>query len=480
MILAYDIGTTFLKAALVSIDGKVLASAQVPIRMVETGDPERHECDANTWLSGITLATAQLGLREKGRIRGVVVSANGPTLVPVDDSGDPLDFAMSWMDRRSREEADIVAEFSDTPLDASFYLPKAFWIMRHKPDIYARTRFFLPCAEYVSFFLTGNAVRIIPTPLFKDFFWNEGAIPHLRMDPEKFPPFVDVGECLGTVRQEAEDTLGVPAGLPVIAGGPDYIMSVIGTACTQPGRTCDRAGTSEGVNLCWSAPVHDRKLLCFPHLVRGAFNVSAIISSSGSALEWAARTLGTDGAGIEALLDEAARAAPGAGRLLFLPFLSPERFPIWSPDIRGAFLGLTLEHGRKEMMRAVVESTGFAVRSVIAVMESNGCQVADLRVTGGLARLPLWCQARADITGRRVLLPEQVESDLVGNACVGFYGLDEFDSPADAAESLVRFQRIYQPNPAARAVYDDLYRLFMKACTELGDTFKDLSAGGDR
>ncbi len=478
MILAYDIGTTFLKAAVVSIGGKVLASAHVPIRMMETGDPERHECDANTWLSGIAVATAQLGLREKGRIRGVVVSANGPTLVPVDAEGEPLDFAMTWMDRRARTEADIVSEFSDTPLDASFYLPKAFWIMRNKPDIYERTRHFLPCAEYVSFFLTGNAVRILPTHMFKDFFWNEGAVPHLRMDPEKLPPFVDVGEVIGTVRAEAEETLGIPAGLPVIAGGPDFVMSILGTACTQPGRTCDRAGTSEGINLCWSAPVHDKRLLCFPHVVRGAFNVSAIISSSGAALEWAAHALGGGRADIGTLLREAAACPPGAGRLLFLPFLTPERFAIWDSHMRGAFLGLTLEHGKREMMRAVVESSGFTVRSVIEAMEENGCQVADLRVTGGLARLPLWCQARADITGKKVLLPEQEESDLVGNACVGFYGLEEFDSPSDAAEAIVRFQKTFYPNHTARQAYDELFVVFTRACTELDGTFRSLSAEG--
>jgi xylulokinase len=476
MILAYDIGTTFLKAAVVTIGGKVLASAQVPVRMVETNEPGRRECDPNTWLSGIAMVTAQLGLKEKGRIRAVVVSANGPTLVPVDADGDPLDFAMTWRDRRAQVEADLIAEFSDTPLDASFYLPKAFWIMRHKPEIYERTRHFLPCAEYVSFFLTGNAVRIVPTQMFRDFFWNEGAIPHLRMDQEKFPPFVDVGDLVGTVRTEAEEMLGIPAGVPVIAGGPDFIMSILGTAATQTGRTCDRAGTSEGINLCWPAPVHDRRLLCFPHVVSGSFNVSAIISSSGAALEWAARALGTGRGDMDALLKEAAVVPPGAGRLLFLPFLTAERFAVCNSHMRGAFLGLTLDHGKREMMRAVVESSGFTVRSVLGVMEEVGCHVADLRVTGGLARLPLWCQARADITGRKVLLPEQEESDLVGNACVGFYGLEEFDTPSDAAENLVRFQKVYHPNAAAKQAYDELFGVFTKACAELEGTFQRLTA----
>ncbi len=475
MILAYDIGTTNLKGALVSKEGNVLARAQVPVRMVPSRDPDLWECDSNTWLSGLALVTAQLGLREKGRIRAVVVSANGPTLVPVDAAGEPLDFAMMWMDRRAREEADLISEFSDTPLDASFYLPKAYWIMRHKPEIYERTRHFLPCAEYVSLFLTGNAVRIVPTQLFKDFFWNEAAIPRLHMDQDKFPPFAEIGELLGTVRAEAEETLGIPQGLPVIAGGPDFIMSILGTACIVPGRACDRAGTSEGINLCWSAPVHDRRLLCFPHIVRGAYNVSAMISSSGSALDWAARTLGHRHADVDSLVKEAQEAVPGARRLLFLPFLAPERFPLWDPDIRSAFLGLSLEHGKAEMMRAVVESTGFAVRTVVAAMEADGCQVTDLRVSGGLARLPLWCQTRADITGKKVLLPEQEDSDLVGNACVGFYGVEEFESPTEAAESLVRFRKTFHPDPGARQIYDELFALFAKACTELGDLFRGLS-----
>jgi xylulokinase len=477
MILAYDIGTTFLKGAVVSIGGRVLASAQVPVRMVETTDPERRECDPNTWLTGLAVVTAQLGLKDKGRIRGVVVSANGPTLVPVDAEGVPLDFAMTWMDRRADEEADVVAEFTDTPLDASFYLPKALWIMRHKPDIYKRTRWFLPCAEYVCQVLTGNAVRIIPTPMFRDFFWNDSAVPHLPLDADKLPPFVDIGDLIGTVRGEAEETLGVPAGLPVIAGGPDFVMSILGTAATQPGRVCDRAGTSEGINLCWPAPVHDRRLLCFPHVASGAFNVSAIISSSGAALDWAAHALGNGRAEIESLLKEAAASAPGAGRLLFLPFLVAERFGVWDPHLRGAFLGLTMGHGKREMVRAVVESSGYTVRTVLNIMGDVGCHAADLRVSGGLARLPLWCQARADITGTKVLLPEQEESDLVGNACVGFYGLEEFETPADAAESLVRFQKVYIPNPAAKDEYDELFEIFSAAVGELGDTFKRLAPG---
>ncbi len=472
--LAYDIGTSYLKGAVVTSSGKVVSRAQVPVRLREARDPAYRVSDPDDWLAGLAIVTAELGLREKGRIRGVVVSANGPTLLAVDAAGEPLDFAMTWMDRRAQAEADLIAEFSDTPLDASFYLPKALWIMRHKPDMYEKTRYFLACAEYICFFLCGNASRIIPTALFKEFFWNDEAITRVHLDAEKFPPYLEPGEIVGDVSERAQEAIGIPAGIPVIAGGPDYLMSILGTGAITAGRACDRAGTSEGINLCWSVPVHDRRLLCFPHVIRGAYNVSAMISSSGSALDWAVRTLCRRKADYEALWKDAQAAEPGARRLLFLPFLTTERFPVWDKRLTGAFLGLTLEHGRREMMRAVVESTGFAVRAIIAAMEGNGCSVTDLRVSGGQARHPLWCQVRADITGKNVLLPEQEDSDLVGNACIGFYGIEEYASLTGACEAMVRFQKTYMPNPDTMKLYGELYDVFSRSCAELGDTLQGL------
>ena len=193
---------------------------------------------------------------------------------------------------------------------------------------------------------------------------------------------MEPGEIIGTVTQRAEETLGVPAGIPVIAGGPDYLMSILGTAAVSGGRACDRAGTSEGINLCWSAPVRDTRLLCFPHIVRGNTMCRPCSHPPGWPSTGRRALLAGRASISRALWKEAQAAPPGARRLLFLPFLSTERFPLWDKRLKGAFLGLSLEHGRKEMMRAVVESTGFAVRGIIAAMEANGCKVTDIRASG--------------------------------------------------------------------------------------------------
>jgi xylulokinase len=467
VILAYDIGTTHLKAAVVDGSGTVIAASRVPIHAVENEDPRASEVLPDCWLSGIALATAQLRLHDRGRLSGVVVSAAGPSLLAVDEDGEALGPALTWMDRRSDGEAAEIAEFATSAVDASFYLPKALWLRRNRPDHYERCRWLLGCGEFIELFLTGSARRVIPTALFADFFWNEPVIPLVGLDPARFPPFVEPGEPLGVVREQAADALGIPAGLPVLAGGPDFLMSILGTAATQPGRTCDRIGTSEGVNLCSPRPIHDRRLLCFPHVVRGAYNVSAMLSSSGGSLAWASRALAGFDGDVDALLAAALEAEPGAGRLLFLPFLWPERFPIWDPGLGGAFVGLSHVHGPRQMARAVVESSGFAVRAAIEVMESLGAPVGDLRVTGGLARSAAWCQIRADVTGRRVLAPEQEEADLVGNACVGFYGLEQYDSLAEASESMVRFKPPVAPSEERRRLYDGMYETFRAACLAL-------------
>jgi xylulokinase len=127
------------------------------------------------------------------------------------------------------------------------------------------------------------------------------------------------------------------------------------------------------------------------------------------------------------------------------------------------------------MTRAVVESVGFAIRDVIEVMGENGLAPEELRVTGGQARSPLWNQIRADITGRRILVPEIMDSELLGGAIVALYALGRYPTLEAAAESLVRIGRTYTPQPELRTGYDALFRLYRRAYAGLKDVFSGLA-----
>jgi xylulokinase len=478
VILTFDIGTSALKGGVFDSAGGLLSRAEVPVHLSDGDDPLMHEADANNWVAGLSLVTAQLGLPKnsgEGKIKAVVVSGNGPTLVPVGAREEPLDFAMTWMDRRGVEEARIIAEATGRYVDPTFYLPKALWIYRNKPEVYRQTRYFCTCPEFIDLYLTGNACTVLPSEQFTPYIWTPETIEKLGMDPEKFPPFIRPGETVGAVRGEAEELLGIPAGTPVFAGGPDFVMTLLGTATVRPGRVCDRAGTSEGINLCAEGAVEDERLLCLPHIIEGYTNISGIISTSGKALSWFKAISGRSELDYESLFEDICQVPPGSRSLLFLPYLAGERAPLWDPYARGTFIGLTANHGRKEMTRAVVEAVGFAVRDVIEVMEENGLEIGELRVTGGQAKSPVWNQIKADITQRKILVPEVQDSELLGDACIGLFALGNYKSLAAASDSLVRIARSYTPASELGELYDRLFGLYRASYRGLKEVFSELA-----
>ena len=475
MVLAFDVGTTSLKGGVIGPGGEVLARAEAALKPLQNGEPLCHESDATSWLTALALVTAQLEPRRWPALEAVVVSGNGPTLVAADGQGQPLAYALTWMDRRAIEEAEAVSAACGAYVDPSFYLPKALWIARRRPELYERTAHFFACSEFIDFHLTGEACTILPAPEFSRYIWTGEMVRKMGLDARKFPPFIPTARVLGRVRRQAEETLGVPAGLPVVTGGPDFIMTLLGTATVRPGRVCERSGTSEGINLCSSTPLEDGRLLSLPHIIGGCWNISGMISTSGKALEWFKAATGRDGIDYETFLEDACQVPPGARRLLFLPYLSGERAPIWDPHARGAFLGLTLGHGRKEMTRAVLESVGFAVRDVVAVMEEKGLEVEDMRVTGGQARSPLWNQVKADITGKRILVAESLDAELIGAACVAYHALGRYAGLAEAAERMVRLRRVHEPDRALTGLYDELFGIYRAAYRGLRDVFQRLA-----
>ena len=476
MILTVDVGTSVLKAALFTVSGVLESRAEAPLSLVQDPDPIRHEIDAREWITALRLLTARLGISSATQLRGVVVSGNGPTFVPVAANGTPLTNAMTWMDRRGVEEARIVAETRGSPTDAAFYLPKALWVFRNQPAVYERTRFFLSCPEFVTFMLTGVAVTFLPTPQYtRSIMWDADAVRNLGMDPAKFPPFLAPGSLVGAVTAEGARVSGIPAGARVFAGAPDFIVSLLGTATVASGRACIRSGTSEGINLCSSTETTDKRLLCVNHIARGFYNVSGMISTTGKALEWFKNATDRGTASYESLFESIQSVPAGSNRLLFLPYLAGERAPIWDPRARGAFIGLTLNHGVKDMTRAVVESVAYAIRDVIEVMEEAGVSVNDLRITGSPARSPLWNQIKADVTGRRILMPAQSDSDLAGDACLALFGLGEFDSVAAASEAIVTMGAAFEPDSERGRVYDEMFGLYRESYAGLRSVFSKLS-----
>ena len=204
--------------------------------------------------------------------------------------------------------------------------------------------------------------------------------------------------------------------------------------------------------------------------------MSGGISGTGRAVSWFMGVEGLGAADHRGFFEAAASAPAGADKLLFLPYLAGERAPLWNPDARGAFVGLSLKHGRGEMARAVAESAGFAMRDVIGVMESLGASVDDLRVTGQPAGNAVWNQIKADIVRKPIRVPAFGEAELMGDLCFALAALGDCGSAAEAAERLVAFDRTFEPDASLGSLYDGLFGLYRESYSGLKSVFGGLAA----
>ena len=481
MILVFDIGTTTVKGALFSGKGELINSKSARVHLQSTDGAGRHEVNPDEWMRAMGTLCGSLLAAHGPAVEAITISGNGPTIVASDSNGRALRPAITWLDRRGLDEAAFVRERCGVFVDSSFYLPKVLWLKNNEPATYDNAAHFLSCSEYVAFRLTGEPVMVFPGEGLENLVWTERMIRELDLDEQKFPPFVGYGQRIGKVTADAAVSLGIPKGIPVFGGGPDFMMSILGTASVKPGKACDRAGTSEGVNVCTAKRVKDDKLLCYRHIVPEFWNVAGIISTSGKALEWYGESLLGGAFSYETLDRMASAAAPGSRRLIFLPYLSGERTPIWDPHARGVFLGLALHHNTGDLARAVLESTGYAIRDVLSLMGENGIIVDEMTVAGSPAKSDTWNQIKADITGKRILVPENLDSELVGDACMAMYRLGRYASPAEAATELVKIQKVIEPLQDNRRIYTELFEIYKETYNRLKPVFFHMAgkqAGG--
>jgi xylulokinase len=465
LILAIDIGTSTFKAAIFDMEGRCLKQAAIPTP-VSGG-----ELDSGVWLAAFEAAVPLLG--ELGGLEALVISGNGPTLVPVTGNPEfsggkfsvPAGKALLWLDRRAREESAKVSELAGAYVDPSFFVPKALWIKNQDAGLYEKTRHFLFAPEYLVFALTGEARTVIPSQGFERWYWDAGMLEALGLESSKFPPFAVPGECIGTVSGEAASRFGFSPGLKVFAGGPDFFVSILGTGVTAAGQVCGRSGSSEGINLCIKERISDNRLMSYGHPIKPLWNLSGIISTTGKAVAWARELLGMEGLPHESFYELAAKTRPGSQGLIFLPYLAGERAPLWDPAARGVFAGLGLDTGRAEMARAAAEGICFAIRDVVSVMEEAGAPARNLRVSGGPGVSGFLNQLKADVSGREVWSLAVRDAELPGNACTGAAALGKYGSAGEAAAALIKTGRVFHPDTAKGplyaecfARYRDLYR----------------------
>ena len=487
--LGIDVSTTATKAVLQDAEGTVKAVGSSEYRY-ETPHPLWSEQDPALWweATGVAIRTA---LEEAGA-DGAAVEAVGLTgqmhgLVALDARDEVLRPAILWNDQRTQAECDLIRELvgrerliATTGNDAltGFTAPKLLWLRRHEPEVWGSIAHVLLPKDLVRLRLTGEHAMdkadgsgtILFDLAARD--WSAEIVDVLGIERRWLPQTYEGPVVTGVITEAAAATTGLRPGTPVIAGGGDQAAAAVGVGSVAPGVWSLSLGTSGVLFATTEGPVVEAegRLHAFCHAVPDRWHLMGVMLSAAGSLRWYRDAFAPDVAFGE-LVEDAARAPAGSDGLLFLPYLTGERTPHPDPLARGAFVGLTVNHGRAHLTRAVLEGVAFGMRDMLGLMAAAGLpRASEIRATGGGIRSELWRQILADVLGAAIATTSTAEGAAQGAATLAAVGVGWFDTVEDACRALVRVDDRTEPSAAA-GTYERAYLRYHELYPALAPTF---------
>jgi xylulokinase len=497
LLLGIDIGTTAAKAALFSTDGRLQAVGQTEYALnhVRPGWVEQNPED---WWQAACIAIRQvLGSvpNSAEQVGGVAVSAQAPTLIALDRSGQAVRPALIWMDRRAEAEvaqineqlgAENVYRATGNRTDAFYVAPKLLWFKNHEPQLLKKTRKLVQINGYINFRLTSTySLDNVHAGLLqlRDYAtgeWSASLCELCGVGPTQFPEILPGHHIQGEVTREAAEATGLRPGTPVMVGTVDGAAAAIEAGAVDLGAAAEMTGTSTVLIMPNDGRVAESAFIAMPHAIPGLHLLLGAMVASGASLRWyrdqfglaevqAALTLKLDP--FDLLTQQAAQIKPGSEGLIFLPYMMGERAPLWHTNARGVFFGVSLTTQKAAFIRAILEGTAFALRHNVEVARKAGVKLTEIRSVGGGTRSTLWNQIKADVLGIPVLLPRASVGAPFGDAVLVGMGLGLYPNVSDALHEMVKLQTRYEPDTENHARYSQIYPIFRSIYEQLRDVF---------
>lgn len=507
-LLAIDQGTQSVRALIYDLAGNVVARAQVPVEPYFARQPGWAEQHPATYWGALCQACQALWGQpgvDRAALKGAAITTQRGTVVHLDARGEPLRPAITWLDRRRTPGLppvggawgllfrllglrETVAYFQ-TEAEAN-------WVRTHEPDVWASTHKLLLLSGYLIYRLTGRladstAAQVAYLPFDyrrarwappRDWKWL--AVPVRR---EMLPELARPAERLGAISAEAADETGIPPGLPLIAAATDKACEALGAGCFEAHMACLSYGTSASVIVTHPRYREVRPLIPpYPAAVPGAYTLEVQLYRGYWLVEWFKQQFGHPERALaserdtqpEALFDELVRAVPpGALGLTLQPYWSPG-LKVPGPEAKGAVIGFGEAHTRAHLYRALLEGVAYAMREGKEQIERRtGTPVRALRVAGGGSRSDAAMQLTADIFAMPAVRPHAADASALGAAIVAAAGLGLHPDVPAAARAMTRPGDSFEPNPAASAVYDALYRrVYLQLYARLKPLYDEIAA----
>lgn len=494
LVLAVDCSTTASKAVVWDMQGHAISMGRSGFSHA-VPHPGWGEQDPTDWwsatLEAIAKACSQIDI---SRLAALSITHQRETFVCLDESGHALRPAMLWLDTRATEEVenfgtDAVHRTTGKPPNTATSWYKLLWLRAHEPRILESTARVADVHSYLVNRLTGEwatswgSVDPLGVLDLESFALDAGLVDQLGLTKDQFPTVHAPGAILGELKRDVADLLGLPPGLPVVAGLGDGQAAGLGVGITKPGEAYLNLGTGM-VSGTFSADYKtDRAFRTMTGGVPGTYLIETFFGGGTYNVTWFTENfsgIGNQPFGLnlspERILEAAAADLPaGSEGLLALPYLAGVLTPYWDSNARGVLFGLNPRHGKAHMYRAILEGLAFEQRlSTTGAEAVMGAATEKFRLMGGGTQSALWCQIVADVLERPVEIAGEAEATCLGAGMLAAAGVGLFDSVAEAADAMSGGGRLYQPNPEQTVKYDRLFEVYKEIYPALRGQFEHL------
>lgn len=478
-LLGIDLGTSSAKAVLIDGDGNLQAVCQQAYSFDIPAEGWAEQAPQVWW--NAVVDTVRGVLEKSGimplEIDGIGFSGQMHGMVALDKNGKPVRKAIIWCDQRSAPQVEEIrsligeqqlGEVACNRVAAGFQTASLLWMKEEEPQAYKNTHLVILPKDYIRYRLTGELstdVTDAAGTLALDVRrgkWSDDLIRILGLRQDLYPPIFLPESPAGTVTAEAAGEIGLAPGTKVFHGGADQVMQAIGNGIIKPGRVSVTIGTGAQVFAPLSGLTYDPKLRShtFNNYYQGGWYFMGATLSGGLSLRWL-RDVVLNGMPYEEMNCLASSIPRGSEGLIYLPYMAGERTPHMDPYARGMFFGLTLNHGRAHLIRAVMEGVVFSLRDCLNIFYGLGQDCVQVIASGGGARSAPWLQMQADIFNREVRISRMPEQAAVGAAISAGVGAGIYANYEEACDAVIKWSKVpYLPNPAGVKRYEEYYQLF--------------------
>ncbi len=445
--LGLDIGTTGAKALLVDDKGRVVSKGYRGYHLISDG--AKIEQNADDWVvyGCAAIRDAMQGTAPE-KVAGISLSTQGASTVAVTQQGRPLGNALTWMDARSQPEADELMQalgktyiyrhtgWRITPtLDAA----KILYFKRTLPS--GEPLMFLSTLEYMNLFLTDQPVSDPSNACIRQIFdintgkYDERILALIGADAAELPQIHPTTSLVGGLSGRAAQVTGLLPGTPVYNGAHDQYCASIGAGAAARGELMISAGTTWVILGVDDHPVFSKSFIAPGiHPVAGLYGNMASLIGSGSSMQWFKENFVSEP--FREIDATAAQRMEKTKNLFYFPYPAGATYPLWNPILRAAFTGLSLEHDRFDLARAIMEGVAFNVRRTLDDFSQNGFSLRGLRILGGASRSEFWCSLLASAVQHELLVSSEPDACGMGAAMIAAVGCGAFGSLSAAGAQM--------------------------------------------